>query len=1309
MQLLVLGMHRSGTSMVTRLLNMAGAYFGPEGIATEANEENPKGFWERRDVRAICDALLLGADADWWRAADFDATAIPAEVLDEELPKLRRLILELDAHRPWVVKEPRLCLLLPVLRPLLEVPIAVHVTRDPIEVARSLARRNDFAVTVGTALWELYSVRSLVASAGMPGVHVDHAALMADPVGELHRLIDELEAHGVAGLRRPSEAEVRAFVAGDLHRARAERAEHVGWLTAHQAELADALSSGLAFADPTAYEVSSGALDTLRTFERQRLDALAVAEDLKAMGRTLAEESGRADRAEARIERELERFHAEQARAVAAEASAQRRQERGDQLRAEVDELRVELATRRAREADADAALARSQQHLERFLRTRTWRVPWKLTILKGKLTGRPVKVGPVRRGLDNIAVARRRLAPPVDGDPGAAGSGGATSTAAPAAPSPAAARASGAAAFDPASLPRPTPRTSTRPKVAVLAWDVGHNPLGRAWILAGMLRDHYEVEIWGAQFERYGTAVWAPLRDGSIPVHAFPGLPFPDHLAVMEEVASRIDADLLWAAKPRLPSVALGVLAKVARDRPLVIDDDDHELAFFGEETGLSLAEAAAEVRAGARHAELPFERTWTRATESVFRQADLITVSNAAIRDRVGGGMIVPHARDERLFDPARFDRRAVRAELGFDDDHRLLLFGGTPRAHKGALEVLEALERLGDDRYRVLMFGTTELRDLGPDVERLRRWIAPLPYTPFDELPRLVAAADLSCVLQDPTHPVVRYQLPAKITDALAMEVPCLVRDVPPLRSFVDAEVVAVLGEGELLHEKVAALFADRDELAKTAARGRDWFLREGSYAAVGAQVAERFDQLLAAGPTPLAPELRELVELPRSLFATSVRTSAPAHPVRVPRRQRADAARAATAGGPVDVVMFWKQNDSGIYGRRQDMVLEYLRRSGRVATIVHFDAPISPEQLVATYRKGRGETSDQSALVVRQTVERVLRRRDEHGVRRRTFVHAGSRTVRLKLPARSAYANYVRRTLEREGVGGGGRPVVFWTFPTNPDLPGLIDAFDPDVVVADVVDDNRTWYEPGEPGWDRTEANYREVLRRADVVLANCEPVAVAMRAFAPEVHVVPNGLELPSGAGRATGPRPAELADVRGPVLAYVGNLSDRIDVGLLEAIATARPGWTIVLVGSAHRDRSILALDRLANVRFLGVKPYPEVQRLLQHVDVGLIPHVDNEMTRAMNPLKAFVYASAGVPIVASPVANLAELGDLLTVADGPDGFLDAIEAALAAGRPAPDLAVLGPHAWDERIGRVLDLVDQTLGGRPDADRVDSP
>jgi len=402
-----------------------------------------------------------------------------------------------------------------------------------------------------------------------------------------------------------------------------------------------------------------------------------------------------------------------------------------------------------------------------------------------------------------------------------------------------------------------------------------------------------------------------------------------------------------------------------------------------------------------------------------------------------------------------------------------------------------------------------------------------------------------------------------------------------------------------------------------------------------------------------------------------------------------------------GETYDVVMFWKQNDSGIYGRRQDMVLEYLRRSDRVGSIIHFDRPISPEALAKTYRSGRGRPTDQSALVVRQTVARVLRRLDVPGVQRRTFVHAGSATRHLRLARRDGFEAYVRTVLEREGVVGGGRRTVFWTFPTNPDLPLLIDAFDPDVVVADVVDDNRTWYEPGSPGHDRVEQNYVDVLARADVVLANCEPVAEAMARFAPVIHVVPNGLELPERADSMTPTaRPRSLAGIDGPIIGYVGNLSARLDLGLLESLARARPDWTFVFAGSTHLDRSILALDRLANVRFLGVVPHAQVRALLGHIDVALIPHLDNEMTRAMNPLKAFVYASAGVPVVSTPVANLAELADVITIAEGTQGFVDAIESALRSGRTEPDPAVLAPHAWDERVRVALDLVDDALGGR---------
>ena len=149
MQILVLGMHRSGTSALARLLNLMGAYFGPEGIGIGANEENPKGFWERRDVRELNDLLLHGAGCDWDRVAGFDADRVPPPVVAEFEARAARLVLAMDAQRPWFLKEPRLCLLLPFWRKFLEAPVAVHIVRHPLEVAASLRKRNGMPVDVG--------------------------------------------------------------------------------------------------------------------------------------------------------------------------------------------------------------------------------------------------------------------------------------------------------------------------------------------------------------------------------------------------------------------------------------------------------------------------------------------------------------------------------------------------------------------------------------------------------------------------------------------------------------------------------------------------------------------------------------------------------------------------------------------------------------------------------------------------------------------------------------------------------------------------------------------------------------------------------------------------------------------------------------------------------------------------------------------------------------------------------------------------------------------------------------------------------
>ena len=164
------------------------------------------------------------------------------------------------------------------------------------------------------------------------------------------------------------------------------------------------------------------------------------------------------------------------------------------------------------------------------------------------------------------------------------------------------------------------------------------------------------------------------------------------------------IDADAIWVSKPRLPSLLLGALAKEHRNRPLVLDVDDHELAFFDIDEGLDI-DALARRRNDPALA-LPFERDWTRACDPLIGGADQLTVSNVALQRRYGG-VVVPHARDERVFDPAVVDREAARHRLGIPADQRVLLFGGTPRLHKGVLEILQALETLNDPRYRLIVF--------------------------------------------------------------------------------------------------------------------------------------------------------------------------------------------------------------------------------------------------------------------------------------------------------------------------------------------------------------------------------------------------------------------------------------------------------------------------------------------------------------------------------------------------------------------------------------------------------------------------
>ena len=235
--LIVLGMHRSGTSAITGTLGLCGAWVGEEAELTGAGEENPRGFWERRDTRNICDRLLHAAGADWWNIAQFEPENIPGDVLAEERKKLASVVSSLRVNGTWVLKEPRLCLLLPALRDCLANVICVHVFRNPLEVARSLQTRNGFAIGAGLALWEAYNRSALGASSELPRVLVSYEALALRPVETVDRLLERLGEYAARDLVKPNEGCLKQFVDPSLYRRRAGADETLEFLSPSQRSL----------------------------------------------------------------------------------------------------------------------------------------------------------------------------------------------------------------------------------------------------------------------------------------------------------------------------------------------------------------------------------------------------------------------------------------------------------------------------------------------------------------------------------------------------------------------------------------------------------------------------------------------------------------------------------------------------------------------------------------------------------------------------------------------------------------------------------------------------------------------------------------------------------------------------------------------------------------------------------------------------------------------------------------------------------------------------------------------------------------
>jgi glycosyltransferase involved in cell wall biosynthesis len=564
-----------------------------------------------------------------------------------------------------------------------------------------------------------------------------------------------------------------------------------------------------------------------------------------------------------------------------------------------------------------------------------------------------------------------------------------------------------------------------------------------------------------------------------------------------------------------------------------------------------------------------------------------------------------IVRHARKPALNAP----KRATR-----DRDRPIRIgFVGTVRPHKRLLEAAQAIRVAGHIAGQKLEFcvhGDIKPTDYRKQLEG--NSVKTHGTVLASELEATVQSFDLvltgypSQVAGD--EPITRYQITSKIGDALVNGIPVLVPRSRSVEDLEDTPGVFLFDTDDFSDVLMKAVnYTKKIKLPKS-------FTTEGAYS--GFEKAEKS----AAADTSVLDGLRTT-------------------------RARKDSGRS--------VLLIWKQQDGGLYGRRVDQIARAVKLADPDATVrvVEF---MNNSVRADLEKKAQSLTSDASQILRLAEMKQAGNATSPEGIIYNQIA------VATDAEAPNALIDF----LWTHGHTPGNTLMV--TFPAFALLTHLAKVIDPFPLISDIVDNQLSW------GSNKSKpeliAQYAWLMRRSRQVVFNSSAnrdyfKSAGFLKDTPEdkVSVVPNWYMAPSGTNVTRSEQP-QTADGSVNVI-YSGNLNDRIDWDLMERCAKASPHLRLHIVGDGSRVTDKLrALMEADNVIYHGPLSEERVSRLLRKVHFAIMPHLQDEVSTYMNPLKVLMYAAHGLRSVAVEVPGLNEI-EGLQVVETSDAFLEQVLA----------------------------------------------
>lgn len=376
---------------------------------------------------------------------------------------------------------------------------------------------------------------------------------------------------------------------------------------------------------------------------------------------------------------------------------------------------------------------------------------------------------------------------------------------------------------------------------------------------------------------------------------------------------------------------------------------------------------------------------------------------------------------------------------------------------------------------------------------------------------------------------------------------------------------------------------------------------------------------------------------------------------------------------------NIVMFWYQNDWGIYGRRNEMLAKTFANNENINKIIHIEPPINLDR----FENSESNNLDANIVINKKRFSLF----NDTNVITYTPSYRGELT---ELKIKQIFDEIQNILLKLEI-----KDYILWLYPPHYMSSIAITRMgeNAQLIVSDIVDDHRQ-YVLDRYIFDNYQSLYNNIISNSDICFSVSEKLCNEFKHLCENIYFVPNAVD-EKLLNYKSGPKPKELENIKNPIIGYVGALSFRLDIELIAQITSKLDKYSFVFIGTSPSE-SLKEICKKENIHILPPVNHELVKDYINNFDICIIPHSINDATSSMNPLKIYEYLALGKQVVSTNISGIEKFSEYVLIANSPNEFIKNINKIIIDKKllhKVPD-EIIKHNTWNNRVKSILKLLD---------------